>query len=67
MGMYCTQFRQRVLADCESGMTIAEAARKWNITRKTIYDWKKLLEKTVHSNQVLDPVGRDVSCVLITT
>ena len=45
MGMYCTQFRQRVLADCESGMIIAEAARKWNITRKTIYDWKNLREK----------------------
>jgi transposase len=38
---YSLDLRQKVIAAVERGMTIAEAARVFDVSRNTIYQWRK--------------------------
>lgn len=43
---YSYDLRKRVIQYIESGKRIIEASQVFNISRKVIYDWKKLKERT---------------------
>ena len=43
---YSVDLRERVLADVEAGIPVAQVARKYSITRPPIYDWLALRQPT---------------------
>lgn len=55
---YSIDLRARVMQDIGKGMSAEDAAAKYSITARTIYDWKRLLLQTGDLKPRAGHVGR---------